>query len=91
MVGLPIVEVRKNSINTTSLMVYWMREGLVMLMSIAGQQGIWRESLSNDECGRRQPRLRLDWEPAYDMAGLIEAAWTYRRAADDPRRIWYPG
>jgi nucleoside-diphosphate-sugar epimerase len=36
-------------------------------------------------------KFLLDWRPAYDMARLIEAAWSYQRASDDPRRIWYPG
>jgi UDP-glucose 4-epimerase len=33
----------------------------------------------------------LDWRPKYDLEKLIDAAWTYHRAADDPRKIWYPG
>lgn len=36
-------------------------------------------------------KFRLDWRPAYDLARLIDAAWDYERAADDPRRVWYPG
>ena len=36
-------------------------------------------------------RLELGWRPAYDLPRLVEAAWGYVRAADDPRRIWYPG
>jgi nucleoside-diphosphate-sugar epimerase len=36
-------------------------------------------------------KLELGWRPAYDMARLIDAAWDYRRAPDDPRRVWYPG
>jgi UDP-glucose 4-epimerase len=36
-------------------------------------------------------RFLLDWEPAYDMQRLVDDAWSYRRSADDPRRIWYPG
>jgi nucleoside-diphosphate-sugar epimerase len=36
-------------------------------------------------------RFLLDWEPQYDLARLIEDAWTYERPADQPRRIWYPG
>lgn len=36
-------------------------------------------------------RLRLDWRPQVDLQELIERAWSYRRNADDPRRIWYPG
>jgi len=33
----------------------------------------------------------LGWRPAYDLARLIDAAYSYQRAADDPRVIWYPG
>lgn len=36
-------------------------------------------------------KFELGWRPAYDLPALIEAAWTYRRAADDPRKVWYPG
>ena len=33
----------------------------------------------------------LGWRPSYDLARLVEAAWTFERAPDDPRRVWYPG
>jgi nucleoside-diphosphate-sugar epimerase len=36
-------------------------------------------------------RFALDWEPEYDLERLIEGAWTYRRAPEDPRKVWYPG
>jgi UDP-glucose 4-epimerase len=36
-------------------------------------------------------KFELGWRPHYDLARLIDAAWSYQRAADDPRRIWYPG
>ncbi len=36
-------------------------------------------------------KLALGWRPRYDLARLIEAAWDYERAAEDPRKIWYPG
>jgi nucleoside-diphosphate-sugar epimerase len=36
-------------------------------------------------------RLELGWRPACDLERLVEAAWSYRRAPDDPRRVWYPG
>jgi nucleoside-diphosphate-sugar epimerase len=36
-------------------------------------------------------KLALGWRPKYDLEGLVEAAWTYRRASNDPRKIWYPG
>ena len=33
----------------------------------------------------------LGWRPAYDLKKMTDAAWDYRRAADDPRVVWYPG
>ena len=36
-------------------------------------------------------RQALNWEPDYDAKGLVEAAYTYARAADDPRKVWYVG
>jgi UDP-glucose 4-epimerase len=36
-------------------------------------------------------RLRLGWTPKVDTATLCDRAFAYVRAADDPRKIWYPG
>lgn len=36
-------------------------------------------------------KLLLGWRPEYDMKKMIDAAWNYERAQDDPRKIWYPG
>ncbi len=36
-------------------------------------------------------KLILGWRPEYDMKKMIDAAWGYVRADDDPRNIWYPG
>lgn len=36
-------------------------------------------------------RLVLDWSPKVNLEALIERAWTYKRAENDPRMIWYPG
>jgi UDP-glucose 4-epimerase len=36
-------------------------------------------------------RFLLGWRPRYDLARLIDEAWAYERAPDDPRRVWYPG
>lgn len=33
----------------------------------------------------------LNWRPHYDLPRMLEAAFTYQRAADDPRIVWYPG
>ena len=33
----------------------------------------------------------LDWEPDYDVEKLIDSAWAYERAQNDPRIVWYPG
>jgi UDP-glucose 4-epimerase len=34
---------------------------------------------------------RLDWQPRYDLARLIDEAYAYSRAPDNPRKVWYPG
>jgi nucleoside-diphosphate-sugar epimerase len=39
----------------------------------------------------RKARLRLGWRPEYDLARMVDSAWDFQRAADDPRIIWYPG
>ncbi len=39
----------------------------------------------------QKARRVLGWQPAYDMARLADEAFAYRRAADDPRVIHYPG
>jgi len=36
-------------------------------------------------------KFLLGWRPQYDLAQLIDAAFDYQRAADDPRIVWYPG
>ena len=36
-------------------------------------------------------KFELGWRPKYDLARLIDAAWTYERAPDDRRKVWYPG
>lgn len=36
-------------------------------------------------------KFLLGWRPQVDLPALIDRAWSYERAADDPRKIWYPG
>jgi nucleoside-diphosphate-sugar epimerase len=36
-------------------------------------------------------KFLLGWRPEYDLKRMIDSAWDYQRAADDPRKIWYPG
>lgn len=36
-------------------------------------------------------KFRLGWRPRYDLERLIDSAYDYRRAPDDPRIVWYPG
>jgi UDP-glucose 4-epimerase len=36
-------------------------------------------------------KFLLHWRPQYDLRRLVDSAWAYQRAADDPRQIWYPG
>ncbi|HNB52332.1 MAG TPA: NAD(P)-dependent oxidoreductase [Anaerolineales bacterium] len=36
-------------------------------------------------------KFLLGWRPEYTLPKLIDAAWDYVRAEDDPRKVWYPG
>jgi nucleoside-diphosphate-sugar epimerase len=36
-------------------------------------------------------KFRLNWRPVYDLKRMIDSAWNYQRAANDPRKVWYPG
>jgi len=36
-------------------------------------------------------KFRLGWRPRYDLERLVDAAYDYKRAPDDPRKVWYPG
>jgi nucleoside-diphosphate-sugar epimerase len=36
-------------------------------------------------------KFLLDWRPKYDLKRLIDEAFDYQRAEDDPRIVWYPG
>ena len=36
-------------------------------------------------------KFLLGWRPEYDLKKLIDSAFDYERAEDDPRKIWYPG
>lgn len=36
-------------------------------------------------------RMVLGWQPDIDLKTLVERAWGYERAADEPRIVWYPG
>jgi len=33
----------------------------------------------------------LGWRPRYDLKRLVDEAWSFQRADDDPRVVWYPG
>ena len=36
-------------------------------------------------------KFLLGWRPRYDLARIVDAAYDYKRAPDDPRKVWYPG
>ena len=50
-----------------------------------------RERYHSTWLDNSKAKFLLGWRPQYDLVRLVEAAWAYQRAADDPRRIWYPG
>lgn len=36
-------------------------------------------------------KFLLGWRPKVELKKMIDLAWDYQRASDDPRVIWYPG
>ena len=50
-----------------------------------------RERYHSTWLDNSKAKFLLGWRPLYDLERLVESAWAYQRAADDPRRIWYPG
>lgn len=36
-------------------------------------------------------KFLLGWRPEYDLKKMIDTAWEYKRAGDEPRVVWYPG
>ena len=36
-------------------------------------------------------KFLLGWRPEYDLKKMIDSAFDYKRAEDDPRKVWYPG
>jgi UDP-glucose 4-epimerase len=36
-------------------------------------------------------KFLLGWRPRFDLARLIDEAWSYERSALEPRKVWYPG
>jgi UDP-glucose 4-epimerase len=36
-------------------------------------------------------KFLLGWRPRYDLKEMADAAWDYKRGAEDPRIVWYPG
>lgn len=57
--------------------------GLPAVDVITGYHSNWLDNT--------KAKFLLGWRPVVDLARLIDAAWDYQRAADDPRIIWYPG
>ena len=36
-------------------------------------------------------KLHFGWQPETDYRALIDRAWAYERAPNNPRQVWYPG
>jgi UDP-glucose 4-epimerase len=56
------------------------------LPSVAIRTPYWSNWLDSAKA-----KFLLGWKSRYDLARLIEEAWSYKRNADDPRKVWYPG
>ena len=50
-----------------------------------------RSDYHSTHLSNARAKAELDWRPAYDTRRLITESWGYARAANDPRRVWYPG
>jgi len=50
-----------------------------------------RERYHSTWLDNSKAKFLLGWRPRHDMERLVESAWRYERAADDPRKTWYPG
>ncbi|HSW26337.1 MAG TPA: NAD(P)-dependent oxidoreductase, partial [Burkholderiaceae bacterium] len=50
-----------------------------------------RERYHSTWLDNSKAKFLLGWRPLYDLERLVESAWAHQRAADDPRRTWYPG
>ena len=67
------------------------RLGAYLARTRGCQQVPIRERYHSTWLDNSKAKFLLGWRPRYDLEHLIEAAWSYERAADDPRRTWYPG
>ena len=56
------------------------------LPSVEIKTPYWSTWLDNSKA-----KFLLGWRPRFDLARLIEEAWSYRRTETDPRQVWYPG
>jgi nucleoside-diphosphate-sugar epimerase len=56
------------------------------LPSVPISTPFWSTWLANTKA-----KFLLGWRPGFDLRRLIDESWNYRRRADDPRRVWYPG
>jgi len=54
--------------------------------SVAIRTSYWSTWLDNTKA-----KFLLGWRPQFDMARLVDEAWSYKRAAHEPRKVWYPG
>jgi nucleoside-diphosphate-sugar epimerase len=36
-------------------------------------------------------RHLLNWQPVVNLEVMVERAWNYNRAQNEPRKVWYPG
>ena len=46
----------------------------------------WSTWLDNSKA-----KFLLGWRPRFDLAKLVDEAWSYQRSESDPRQVWYPG
>lgn len=62
------------------------------LQATRGLRGVpIKTSFHSNALDNAKARHMLAWNPEYDLAKLIDAAFAYERAPNDVRKIWYAG
>jgi UDP-glucose 4-epimerase len=87
---LPVARQKLYNIAMDEPVDYGVLAGLLLetrnLPSVDIMTGFYSNWLDNSRA-----KLELGWRPRIDLPSLVDLAWTYQRAEDDPRKVWYPG
>ena len=65
--------------------------GAYLASSRGAEQVPIKTSYRSTWLDNNKAKFLLGWRPRYDLKRMVDAAFDYRRAPDDPRKVWYPG